>query len=225
MLVIQQQLKTQVAEYAFNYLASKLNEDMVLGIGTGSTVNFFIEILAENKHLFKGVVASSFASKRLLQERGIELFDLNEISQLEYYIDGTDEVDGAFNLVKGGGAALTREKIIASFAHNFVCIADETKKVEKLGKFPLPVEVIPMAQSYVSGELIKLGANPEYRESCITDNGNIILDVHNLDFANPEFLEQKLNNIAGVVCNGVFAQRKADVLLIAEQNGVKNLVR
>jgi len=221
----QQQLKIKVAENAFNYLISNIDVNTILGIGTGSTVSFFIEVLAENKHLFKGAVASSVASKKLLQERGIELFELNEVTHLNYYIDGTDEADDNFNLVKGGGAALTREKIIASFAHNFICIADESKQVAKLGRFPLPVEVIPMAQSYVAGELIKLGANPQYRDGCVTDNGNIILDVHNLDFTNPVLLEQKLNNIAGVVCNGIFALRKADVLLIATQNGVKTLVR
>jgi len=221
----QNDLKLKVAEHAFAYLKPHLTQDMILGIGTGSTVNFLIEVLAEYKELFKGAVASSVASQKLLQERGIEVFNLDEAPQLEFYLDGADEADSNLNLIKGGGAALTREKVIASFAQTFICIADSSKKVSQLGKFALPVEVIPMAQSLVKRKIIELGGKPELRENCITDNGNLILDVQNLDFSNPSALEMQLNNIAGVVCAGIFALRGADILFLADAKNVQEIYK
>jgi len=223
MTSLQHKLKAQVAEAAFDDLKTQLSNSTILGIGTGSTVNCFIEVLAEYKHLFKGAVASSHASKKLLNERGIELFELNEVSYLDFYIDGADEVDPNFNLIKGGGAALTQEKIIAAASKQFICIIDASKQVSQLGKFPLPIEVIPMARSFVARELVKIGATPEYRTGCITDNGNVILDVYDLNFDHPEQLEQKLNNIPGVVCNGIFALRKADIILSANNDGISKI--
>jgi ribose 5-phosphate isomerase A len=219
----QNQLKQAVARAAVDYIAPKLSADDIVGVGTGSTANFFIDYLADIKHRFKGAVASSDASATRLKGLGIEVFDLNEVSELVVYVDGADESNAQLELIKGGGAALTREKIVTATAREFVCIADESKWVKVLGAFPLPVEVIPMARSYVARELVKLGGNPVYREGVITDNGNVILDVHNLQITNPKDLESRINQIAGVVTNGLFAQRPADVLLLGTQEGVKTI--
>ncbi|WMS86212.1 ribose-5-phosphate isomerase RpiA [Pleionea litopenaei] len=215
----QDELKKQAAEEALKYIV----EDEVVGVGTGSTVNFFIDALAAKKHLIAGAVSSSEASTERLKSHGIPVFELNAIDRLPVYIDGADESNHLLELIKGGGAALTREKIVAAVAEKFVCIADDSKLVKKLGKFPLPVEVIPMARSHVARELVKLGGDPVYREGVTTDNGNIILDVHNLDILQPIALEQKINQIVGVVTNGLFAARGADVLLLASKEGVKTL--
>lgn len=215
-----EQLKAQVAQAALSYI----EEDTIIGIGTGSTVNYFIQALAKIKHLIEGTVASSQASADLLKSHGIPVFDLNVVSEVPVYIDGADEVNKHLQLVKGGGGALTREKIIAAVAKKFVCIVDASKEVGVLGDFPLPVEVIPMARSYVARQIVALGGDPVYREGFVTDNGNIILDIHNLSIVNPIQLERELNNIVGVVCNGLFAERHADVLLLAHANGVKTVI-
>jgi ribose 5-phosphate isomerase A len=186
-------------------------------------VNFFIDALAQKKPLIKGAVSSSDASTERLKQHGIPVFELTAIDRLPVYIDGADESNHLLELIKGGGAALTREKIIAAVAERFICIADESKLVKKLGNFPLPVEVIPMARSHVARELVKLGGDPVYRQGVVTDNGNHILDVHNLDIIQPIALEQKINQIVGVVTNGLFAARGADVLLIASKDGVKTM--
>jgi ribose 5-phosphate isomerase A len=203
-------------------LAYVKNDDIV-GVGTGSTVNYFIEALAEKKHLIEGAVSSSDASTAQLKALGIEVFDLNSVDQFDIYIDGADEITKHKHMIKGGGAALTREKIVAAVAKTFVCIIDDTKQVGVLGDFPLPVEVIPMARSYVARELVKLGGDPVYREGVITDNGNVILDVYNLTILDPRQLETQINQIVGVVTNGLFAHRGADVLLVGTDNGVVTL--
>ena len=195
--------------------------DSIVGVGTGSTVNFFIEELGNIKHKIEGAVSSSEASTERLKALGIEVFELNEVSNLSVYIDGADEVTEHKHMIKGGGAALTREKIVAGAAATFVCIVDESKRVPVLGSFPLPVEVIPMARSFVARELVKLGGDPEYRQGVVTDNGNVILDVHNLEILNPRELEQKINNIPGVVTNGIFALRGADIVLSATESSVE----
>ena len=192
-------------------------------MGTGSTVNYFIEALAEKKHLIEGAVSSSDASTEQLKALGIEVFDLNSVDQFDVYIDGADEITEHKHMIKGGGAALTREKIVAAVAKTFVCIIDDTKQVGMLGDFPLPVEVIPMARSYVARELVKLGGDPVYREGVITDNGNVILDVYNLTILDPRKLETQINEIVGVVTNGLFAHRGADVLLVGTDDGVVTL--
>ncbi|PWK53727.1 ribose-5-phosphate isomerase RpiA [Pleionea mediterranea] len=215
----QDELKQLAAEQAVQYI----EEDEIVGVGTGSTVNFFIDALAQKKHLIKGAVSSSDASTERLKQHGIPVFELTAIDRLPVYIDGADESNHLLELIKGGGAALTREKIIAAVAERFICIADESKLVKKLGNFPLPVEVIPMARSHVARELVKLGGDPVYRQGVVTDNGNHILDVHNLDIIQPIALEQKINQIVGVVTNGLFAARGADVLLIASKGGVKTM--
>lgn len=215
----QDELKQLAAEQAVQYI----EEDEIVGVGTGSTVNFFIDALAQKKHLIKGAVSSSDASTERLKQHGIPVFELTAIDRLPVYIDGADESNHLLELIKGGGAALTREKIIAAVAERFICIADESKLVKKLGNFPLPVEVIPMARSHVARELVKLGGDPVYRQGVVTDNGNHILDVHNLDIIQPIALEQKINQIVGVVTNGLFAARGADVLLIASKDGVKTM--
>lgn len=217
----QDELKQLAAEQAVEYI----EEDEIVGVGTGSTVNFFIDALAQKKHLIKGAVSSSDASTERLKQHGIPVFELTAIDRLPVYIDGADESNHLLELIKGGGAALTREKIVAAVAERFICIADESKLVKKLGKFPLPVEVIPMARSHVARELVKLGGDPVYRQGVVTDNGNHILDVHNLDIIQPIALEQKINQIVGVVTNGLFAARGADVLLIASKDGVKTINR
>ena len=212
----QDQKKRNAAKAAIEYIKNSA----VIGVGTGSTVNFFIEELAKNKGLIDGVVSSSVATEKLLKEHNIPVIPLNSIIELPIYIDGADEATKNKHLIKGGGGALTREKIIAAASKQFVCIIDDTKLVPLLGNFPLPVEVVPMAQSYVGREITKLGGQPELRRDFITDNGNVILDIHNLKIENPTELENKLNQITGVVTNGLFAKRPADVLIIASDNEV-----
>lgn len=219
----QDQLKQAVAKAAIDYIRPFLAKDSIVGVGTGSTANFFIDMLAELRDEFAGAVASSEATAQRLQKHGIEVFDLNSVASLDFYIDGADEADPKLALVKGGGAALTREKIVAAVAKTFVCIADESKKVAVLGNFPLPVEVIPMARSYVAREIVKLGGDPVYRQGVVTDNGNVILDVHNMQISQPVALENALNSIVGVVTNGLFAARPADVLLLGTQQGVQTI--
>ena len=221
----QNELKQAVAEAAIAYIKPKLYPDSILGVGTGSTANFFIDALAALQGDFAGAVASSDASAQRLKSLGIEVFDLNHVSDLVAYVDGADESNAQLALIKGGGAALTREKIVAAVAREFVCIADQSKWVGVLGSFPLPVEVIPMARSYVGRELVKLGGNPVYREGVTTDNGNVILDVYGLDIINPVELETAINQITGVVANGLFARRPADVLLLGTDEGVKTITR
>lgn len=217
----QDELKEAVAKAAFEYVESKLDDDMIIGIGTGSTANFFIAELGKIKHKLAGTVASSDESARRLKELGIPVYDLNSVDGIAIYVDGADETNKHLQLIKGGGAALTREKIIAAVADEFVCIADESKMVKLLGKFPLPVEVIPMARSHVARQIVKLGGDPVYREGCVTDNGNHILDIYNLEILNPRELEQQLNQITGVVTNGLFAERGADRLILGTSSGVK----
>ncbi|MBU2712594.1 ribose-5-phosphate isomerase RpiA [Zooshikella harenae] len=223
MSVNQDQLKQAVALAALDHIKPHLEQDSIIGIGTGSTANFFIDALAAIKNQFDGAVASSEASADRLKSHSIPVYDLNTVSSLEFYIDGADESNRQLQLIKGGGAALTREKIVAAVAKSFVCIADESKLVDVLGTFPLPVEVIPMARSYAAREIVKLGGDPQYREGVVTDNGNVILDVWNLSITNPRELEAKLNNITGVVTNGIFALRPADILLLGTQEGVKTI--
>ena len=211
--------KRAAARAALAYVKS----DDIVGVGTGSTVNYFIEALAEKKHLIEGAVSSSDASTEQLKALGIEVFDLNSVDQFDVYIDGADEITEHKHMIKGGGAALTREKIVAAVAKTFVCIIDDTKQVGMLGDFPLPVDVIPMARSYVARELVKLGGDPVYREGVITDNGNVILDVYNLTILDPRKLETQINEIVGVVTNGLFAHRGADVLLVGTDDGVVTL--
>lgn len=195
--------------------------DSIVGVGTGSTVNHFIDALATMKDQIEGAVSSSVASTERLKELGIHVFDSNEVGGLDIYVDGADEINAQKAMIKGGGAALTREKIVAAMSKTFVCIVDDTKAVDVLGKFPLPVEVIPMARSYVARELVKLGGTPEYRQGVVTDNGNIILDVHNLSIVNPKELEDKINALAGVVTVGLFAHRGADVVITGTPEGAK----
>ncbi|MDO6568634.1 ribose-5-phosphate isomerase RpiA [Alteromonas sp. 1_MG-2023] len=208
--------KQAVAKAAIEYV----EKGSIVGVGTGSTVNFFIEELGKIKNNIEGAVSSSDASTKLLEALGIEVFALNDVSNISVYIDGADEVTEHKHMIKGGGAALTREKIVAGASTTFVCIVDDSKRVPVLGKFPLPVEVIPMARSFVARELVKLGGDPEYRQGVVTDNGNVILDVHNLEIMNPRELEQSINNIPGVVTNGIFALRGADIVLSATETGV-----
>jgi ribose 5-phosphate isomerase A len=221
----QDQLKQAVAQAAVDLILPLLSRDSVVGVGTGSTANFFIDLLAKHKLEFDGAVASSQATADRLKSHGITVYDLNGVSDLEFYVDGADEADGHLNLIKGGGAALTREKIVAAVARKFICIADASKRVDVLGEFPLPVEVIPMARSHVARELVKLGGDPEYRDGVVTDNGNVILDVHNMHIVDPVGLEARINNIVGVVANGLFAARPADVLLLGTAQGVERLER
>ncbi|WP_308365396.1 MULTISPECIES: ribose-5-phosphate isomerase RpiA [unclassified Microbulbifer] len=217
----QDQLKRATARAAVETIAPKLEADSIVGVGTGSTANFFIDYLAEIKGRFDGTVASSEASAERLKSHGIPVYDLNSVDGIRVYVDGADETNPALQLIKGGGAALTREKIVAACAEEFVCIADESKWVPVLGNFPLPVEVIPMARSLVARELVKLGGDPVYRQGVVTDNGNVILDVHNLEIREPVALEKAINNITGVVTNGIFALRPADLLLLGTAAGVK----
>lgn len=215
--------KRAAAEAALVYIKPQLESHSIVGIGTGSTANYFIDALAKHKALFDGAVASSQASADRLKQHGIPVYDLNSIDKLDWYIDGADESNDALQLIKGGGAALTREKIVAAVARQFVCIADDSKRVHTLGEFPLPVEVIPMARSHVARELVKLGGDPVYREGVVTDNGNCILDVYNFSIPQPLHMEATINNIAGVVTNGLFAHRPADVLLLATDSGVQTM--
>ena len=216
----QTQLKQQVARAAIEYLRPHLYLDTVIGVGTGSTARCFVEQLALIKNCFSGAVASSKETEAYLKQYDIPLHDLNYIGELPFYIDGADEATEHLHLIKGGGAALTREKIVAAASKIFICIIDESKYVEKLGAFPLPVEVIPMARSYVARKLVKLGGSPEYRQDTVTDNGNVILDVWHLDIVDPVGLESAINQIAGVVTNGLFARRSADQLLIGKTTDV-----
>lgn len=217
----QDELKAAVAKAAIEYVPT----GGIIGVGTGSTANFFIEELGRIKHRFDGAVASSEGTAQRLKALGIQVLDLNSIVELEVYVDGADEVNRALAMVKGGGGALTREKIVAAVSRKFVCIADESKLVDVLGRFPLPVEVIPMARSYVARELVKLGGEPEWRQGFTTDNGNPILDVYNLQIMQPAELETTINQITGVVTNGLFARRGADVVLLGTANGVQTLTR
>jgi ribose 5-phosphate isomerase A len=215
----QDELKQQAAIAAMDYLP----DGGVIGVGTGSTVNHFIDALATVKGRYDGAVSSSEASTARLKSHGIPVLDLNAAGELEVYVDGADESNRHLQLIKGGGGALTREKIIAAASKKFVCIADESKLVDVLGKFPLPVEVIPMARSYVARELVKLGGTPVWRENFTTDNGNLILDVHNLEIMEPAKLESTINGIVGVVTVGLFAHRGADVLILGSEQGAKVL--
>lgn len=217
----EEQLKKDAAIAALEYVKN----NSVIGVGTGSTVNYFIEALASIKNKIEGAVASSIVTAERLKKQGIAVLDLNSVGQLPLYVDGADEANEHLQLIKGGGGALTREKIVAACATQFICIANESKYVSLLGNFPLPVEVIPMARSYVARTLVKLGGFPVYRDGFITDNGNVILDVSNLRMTDPVHLEQTLNNIAGVVSNGLFAQRPADILLLGTSKGVKKFSR
>lgn len=211
--------KQRAAETALKYVT----EDTIIGVGTGSTVNLFIDALAARKLRIRGAVSSSNASTERLRGHGIEVFDLNTTGDIEVYIDGADEADPQLRLIKGGGAALTREKIVAAASRQFVCIVDASKQVDVLGRFPLPVEVIPMARSYVARQLVKLGGQPVWRENVVTDNGNVILDVHGLRIVDPVGMETKINQIVGVVTVGLFAQRPADVLIVGSEQGVSIL--
>ncbi|MCC7516193.1 MAG: ribose-5-phosphate isomerase RpiA [Pseudomonadales bacterium] len=219
----QDELKQAVAKAALDYVLPRMARDAIIGIGTGSTANFFIDALAQYAQDFAGCVSSSDASTQRLRQHGIEVFDLNQTGTFDIYIDGADETNAQLELIKGGGAALTREKIVAACAKEFVCIVDQSKFVDTLGTFPLPVEVIPMARSLVARELVKLGGDPVYRQGVVTDNGNVILDVHHMSITQPKILEAQINNIPGVVCNGLFALRPADVLLLGRPQGVEIL--
>jgi ribose 5-phosphate isomerase A len=221
----QDSLKRSVAEAAIKLVEPRLDSGTVLGIGTGSTANLFIDGLGALAHRFDGAVASSEASAARLRENNIPVYDLNAVSRIEIYIDGADECNEALQLIKGGGAALTREKIVAGVADEFLCIADESKWVPLLGEFPLPVEVIPMARSHVARELVKLGGDPILREGVVTDNGNYILDVYNFHIPQPLGMETRINDIVGVVCNGLFAHRPADRLLLGTADGVREIKR
>ncbi|MBE1276930.1 ribose-5-phosphate isomerase RpiA [Enterovibrio baiacu] len=212
----QDEMKKAAGWAALEYVT----KDSIVGVGTGSTVNHFIDALETMKDQIKGTVSSSVASTERLEKIGIPVFDANEVAYLDIYVDGADEINPSNDMIKGGGAALTREKIVAAISKQFICIIDDSKKVDVLGNFPLPVEVIPMARSYVGRELVKLGGDPCYREGCITDNGNVILDVHNLEITDAKALEDKINAIAGVVTVGLFANRGADVVLEGTPNGV-----
>lgn len=214
-----EQAKQLVAEAAIEYI----EWDWVIGVGTGSTANLFIDELAKIKGQIDGAVASSEASAQRLRDHGIKVMELDQIGSLPIYIDGADESTEHLHLIKGGGAALTREKIVAAASDKFICIADDSKLVSTLGAFPLPIEVIPMAKSYVARQLVKLGGNPILREGVITDNGNVIIDVHDLSISNPVELENSINQIVGVVSNGLFAKRGADVLLLGGSDGVRKL--
>lgn len=213
----QDEMKKAAAIKALEFIEN----DTIVGVGTGSTVNFFIDALATIKNKIVGAVSSSEESTKRLVAHGIEVFDLNSVDVLDVYIDGADEITKHMAMIKGGGAALTREKIVAAVAKKFICIADDSKQVAVLGNFPLPVEVIPMARSYVARELVKLGGDPVYRAGVTTDNGNVILDVYNLEILDPKKLEVAINDIVGVVTNGLFALRGANVLVLGSSDGIK----
>ena len=213
----QDEMKKAAALKALEFIEN----DTIVGVGTGSTVNYFIDALATMKDNITGAVSSSVESTKRLEAHGIEVFDLNDINVLDVYVDGADEITEHMVMIKGGGAALTREKIVAAVAKKFICIADSSKQVGILGTFPLPIEVIPMARSYVAREIVKLGGDPDYRQGVITDNGNVIIDVYNLEILNPRELETQINGIVGVVTNGLFANRGADILVLGSEEGVK----
>lgn len=219
MSMTQDELKLAVAKAAIAYIP----EDCIVGVGTGSTANFFIDELGKIRHKIRGAVASSEASAKRLKGHGIDVLSLNDAGELPVYVDGADEITRHLHMIKGGGGALTREKIVAAASQKFICLCDASKLVDVLGNFPLPVEVIPMARSYVARELVKLGGHPKLREGFATDNGNLILDVHGLQILNPVELETTLNHIAGVVTNGLFARRGADVLLLGTTTGVQTI--
>ncbi|MCL1478240.1 ribose-5-phosphate isomerase RpiA [Marinobacter sp. M3C] len=221
----QDELKQAVAKAAIDYISPRLNSSSIIGVGTGSTANCFIDLLAAIRNDFDGAVASSEATAERLKSHGIPVYELNSTADLEFYVDGADEVNEQLELIKGGGGALTREKIVAEVAQTFICIADESKKVDILGEFPLPLEVLPMARSHVGREIVKLGGDPVYRDDFTTDNGNIIIDVYNLDLSRPIQVEERLNQIVGVVTNGLFARRPADLLLLGTKTGVQTLKR
>lgn len=221
----QDELKKAVGLRAAQYIDPMLSKEAVVGVGTGSTANCFIEALAPSKHRFDGAVASSEATAALLKQAGINVYDLNDVNELVVYVDGADEVNPNLELIKGAGGALTREKIVADVAKKFVCIVDDSKLVNELGAFPLPVEVIPMARSAVARRIVALGGKPVYRQGVVTDNGNVILDVHDLRINAPVTLERKINNIVGVVTNGLFAERPADVVLVGTSEGVEEITR
>ncbi|TYB10105.1 ribose-5-phosphate isomerase RpiA [Aggregatibacter actinomycetemcomitans] len=214
----QLEMKKIAAQAALQFV----KPEMIVGVGSGSTVNCFIEALGALKNQIKGAVAASKKSEELLRQQGIEVFSTNDVSGLDIYVDGADEINPQKMMIKGGGAALTREKIVAALAKNFICIVDSSKQVDVLGStFPLPIEVIPMARSQVARKLVALGGAPEYREGVVTDNGNIILDVHNFEIMNPVAMEKELNDIAGVVTSGIFALRSADTVIVGTPNGAK----
>ncbi|MEY8200819.1 MAG: ribose-5-phosphate isomerase RpiA [Colwellia sp.] len=213
----QDEMKKAAAVKALEFIEN----DTIVGVGTGSTVNFFIDALASMKGKITGAVSSSEESTKRLKAHGIDVFDLNSVDVLDVYIDGADEITQHMAMIKGGGAALTREKIVAAVAKKFICIADNSKQVRVLGNFPLPVEVIPMARSYVARELVKLGGDPVYRQGVTTDNGNVILDVYNLEIIDPKSLETQINGIVGVVTNGLFALRGADILVLGSADGIQ----
>jgi ribose 5-phosphate isomerase A len=217
----QNEMKQAAAQAAIAYV----EDGSVVGVGTGSTADFFIAELGKIKHRIDGAVASSEGTAQKLKALGISVYDLNGVKDLPVYVDGADEITQHLAMIKGGGGALTREKIVAAVARKFVCIADQSKRVDVLGKFPLPVEVIPMARSYVGREIVKLGGQPAWRQGFTTDNGNLILDVHNLSITQPTELEAALNQIVGVVTNGLFAQRGADVLLLGTADGIKTIIK
>ncbi|MEC6798963.1 MULTISPECIES: ribose-5-phosphate isomerase RpiA [Photobacterium] len=213
----QDEMKKAAGWAALEYVT----KNSIVGVGTGSTVNHFIDALATRKEEIKGAVSSSVASTERLEQIGIKVFDANDVASLDIYVDGADEINAEFDMIKGGGAALTREKIVAAIAEKFICIVDNTKQVDVLGQFPLPVEVIPMARSFIGRELVKLGGDPVYREGVITDNGNIILDVYNMAITDPKAMEDSINALPGVVTVGLFAHRGADVLLVGSPEGTK----
>ncbi|HEX7385673.1 MAG TPA: ribose-5-phosphate isomerase RpiA [Castellaniella sp.] len=222
-MLTQDQLKQQVAQAALDYVLPQLHPDSILGVGTGSTVDRFIDLLAAHRSDFQAAVSSSERSTQRLRAAGIQVLDLNEVTSLALYVDGADELDHQLNMIKGGGGALTREKIVASVADRFVCIVDESKLVERLGRFPLPVEVIPLAREAVAREIRSLGGQPRLREGFVTDNGNQILDVAGLQYDNPAEFEAVLNNVPGVVSCGLFAISGAQIALVAGQAGVSRL--
>jgi ribose 5-phosphate isomerase A len=225
----QDELKLAVANAARDHVAAQMPAGAILGVGTGSTANFFIDAVAAIKDRLGGAVASSEATKKRLEGHGIKVLDLNEVVErglsMPIYVDGADEIDASLAMIKGGGGALTREKIVAAVSGSFVCVCDASKRVAVMGKFPLPVEVIPMARAYVARELSALGGQPKLREDFVTDNGNLILDVHGLSITDPAGLEATINQITGVVTNGLFARRGADLLLLATPDGVEHHAR
>ena len=215
--------KRQSAEKAYEIIKKDLNRDTVLGIGTGTTTNYFIEIINNENLDVKGAVCSSDASKELLSSSKIEILSLNDVYKIDFYIDGADEFNSRKELIKGGGGALTKEKILAHFSQTFICIVDDSKYSDLLGNFPVPIEVIELARSAISREIMKIGGKPVYRNNFITDNGNQIIDVHHLDLKVPYEMEQLINNIPGVVENGIFSHRKADIILLSTDDGVKEI--
>ena len=219
----QDELKQAVAQAAADYVAAHAPAGCIIGVGTGSTANCFIDALAPLRDRYAGAVASSEATRQRLEGHGFKVFDLNDVDDIPYYVDGADEIDAGLNMIKGGGGALTREKIVAAVASQFICIADGSKLVNTMGRFPLPVEVIPMARAHVAREITKLGGNPVLRAGFVTDNGNLILDVGGLAITDPKGLEAQINQITGVVCNGLFAIRPANLLLLGTADGVKTI--